>query len=156
MTSRVSEENGSTYYDNPSWIDPGCDHRYGGDGKPAVGLVLSGGFWSDSSGDESVQGKTDMNQYSPNSYEFRFDGVATEQVVVEGSGEDESVEEEGPLKAVGLVPASGEGGKRCIVWWKLPFELLKLYAFRIGPVWFLSIAATVLGLVILGRKLCTG
>lgn len=148
VTSRISEENGSTDSDNPSWIDPGFDHTYGGDGKAAVDLGMSGGFWSDFSGDESVKGKTEMNEY-----EFRLDGVAREQVVVEGSGEDESAEEEGPLEAVGHAPAAGEGGKRCIVWWKLPFELLKFYAFRIGPVWSLSIVAAALGLVILGRKL---
>lgn len=153
VTSRVTEENGSTDSDNPSWIDPGSDHRYGSDGKAAVGMGMSGGFWSDSSGDESVQGKTEMNQYNPNSYESRLDGVATEQVVVEGSGDNESGVEEGPLEAEGHAPSAGEGGKRCIVWWKLPFELLKFYAFRIGPVWSLSIAAAALGLVILGRKL---
>lgn len=52
----------------------------------------------------------------------------------------------------------GESGeeeieKRCVVWWKVPFEMIKLCALRIRPVWSLSVAAAILGVVILGRKL---
>ncbi|KAE9598373.1 hypothetical protein Lal_00027193 [Lupinus albus] len=47
--------------------------------------------------------------------------------------------------------------KRRVVWWKIPFEVLKYWVIRVSPVpvWSLSVAATAafLGLVILGRRL---
>ncbi|WCJ34825.1 hypothetical protein M5689_016110 [Euphorbia peplus] len=43
--------------------------------------------------------------------------------------------------------------KRRVVWWKVPFELLKYCVFRISPVWTFSMAAAVMGFVILGRRL---
>ncbi|XP_010530105.1 PREDICTED: uncharacterized protein LOC104806752 isoform X2 [Tarenaya hassleriana] len=49
---------------------------------------------------------------------------------------------------------SGDESKRSgIVWWKMPFVLLKYCAFKIGPVWTVSMAAAVMGLAILGRRL---
>lgn len=48
---------------------------------------------------------------------------------------------------------SGDVDKKRVVWWKLPLELLKFCAFRISPIWSFSIAAAVMGFVILGRKL---
>ncbi|XP_048437140.1 uncharacterized protein LOC125475820 [Pyrus x bretschneideri] len=43
--------------------------------------------------------------------------------------------------------------KRTILWWKVPFEVLKYCVFRVSPVWSLSVAAAVMGLVLLGRRL---
>ncbi|KAK3229748.1 hypothetical protein Dsin_001629 [Dipteronia sinensis] len=43
--------------------------------------------------------------------------------------------------------------KACIVWWKVPFEVLKYCVLKVNPVWSFSVAAAVMGLVILGRKL---
>ncbi|KAL5993268.1 hypothetical protein ACLOJK_014192 [Asimina triloba] len=48
---------------------------------------------------------------------------------------------------------SGEGPKKKVVWWKLPFELLKFCAFRVSPVWSISIAAAVIGFAIMGQRL---
>lgn len=48
---------------------------------------------------------------------------------------------------------SEEEKKRQIIWWKLPVEFLKFCIFRASPVWSVSVAAAVMGLVILGRRL---
>lgn len=48
--------------------------------------------------------------------------------------------------------SGGEGEKRIIVWWKLPFEFLKYCVLRTSPVWTVSMAAAVMGFVILGRR----
>jgi hypothetical protein len=46
-----------------------------------------------------------------------------------------------------------EPEKRSIVWWKMPVEILKYCVFRMSPAWAVSVAAAVLGFVILGRRL---
>ncbi|PKA66750.1 hypothetical protein AXF42_Ash003405 [Apostasia shenzhenica] len=55
-----------------------------------------------------------------------------------------------PIDGDVSVIKSENGGK---IWWKMPMELLKFCFLRIRPVWSLSIAAAVVGIVILGRKL---
>lgn len=49
--------------------------------------------------------------------------------------------------------AGGDGAKRRIVWWKVPFEVLKYCVFRVNPVWSFSVAAAFMGFIILGRRL---
>ncbi|XP_077231605.1 uncharacterized protein LOC143864711 isoform X2 [Tasmannia lanceolata] len=51
--------------------------------------------------------------------------------------------------------ANGDGEKKRMIWWKLPLELLKFCAFRVSPVWSFSIAAAVMGFVLLGKRLYT-
>ncbi|AQK53048.1 uncharacterized protein LOC100194197 [Zea mays] len=46
-----------------------------------------------------------------------------------------------------------EGEKQFVVWWKLPFKLLHYCAWKVKPVWSFSIAAALLGLVVLGRRM---
>ncbi|CAL5438950.1 unnamed protein product [Camellia sinensis] len=55
--------------------------------------------------------------------------------------------------AIGAVKPSGEEEKRVVVWWKVPFEFLKYCACRANPAWTISVAAAVMGFVILGRRL---
>ncbi|XP_073288118.1 uncharacterized protein [Primulina huaijiensis] len=43
--------------------------------------------------------------------------------------------------------------KSGVLWWKMPMEFLKCCLFRMSPVWSLSVAAAVMGFVILGRRL---
>lgn len=82
-------------------------------------------------------------------------GVSTEADGGEGRrGELGSAEGIGSLSA--QVVNSGEGGgdhRGGNVWWKLPLELLKFCVFRVSPVWSVSIAAAVVGFVILKRRL---
>jgi hypothetical protein len=57
--------------------------------------------------------------------------------------------------ALPLVQDSGAGkeGKQVVVWWRLPFKLLRYCAWNVKPAWSFSIAAALLGLVMLGRKM---
>ncbi|KAL0730819.1 hypothetical protein Bca4012_026913 [Brassica carinata] len=73
--------------------------------------------------------------------------IVSDSEAVEGSG--------GDVVAVdSAVRSSGDQSKsRETVWWKMPFVLVKYYAFRIGPVWSVSMAAAVMGFVLLGRRL---
>ncbi|CAL5417639.1 unnamed protein product [Camellia sinensis] len=74
--------------------------------------------------------------------EMDIDGKAGGDVASSG---EESV-------AIGSVKPSEEE-KRVVVWWKVPFEFLKYFACRANPGWTISVAAAVMGFVILGRRL---
>ncbi|XP_022973395.1 uncharacterized protein LOC111471945 isoform X2 [Cucurbita maxima] len=45
------------------------------------------------------------------------------------------------------------GDTRKVVWWKVSFDVLKYCMFKASPVWSFSLAAAVMGFIILGRKL---
>lgn len=47
----------------------------------------------------------------------------------------------------------GAGGKRKIVWWKVPLEVIKYCVLKVSPVWSISMAAAFIGFIILGRRL---
>jgi hypothetical protein len=120
----VAEES-SVESDNPSWIDPESVIPY-----PSPQL------WSDSSSDVS----SDHHHVAGSEIEdLRSD---------DSKGELESLE--GKEGGNGVIEAKSE---RSGVWWNLPLELLKYCVFRASPVWSVSVAAAVLGLVILGRRL---
>ncbi|KAJ6297193.1 hypothetical protein OIU78_022843 [Salix suchowensis] len=98
-------------------------------------------FWSDSDGDSLF-----------------FGGLGKDQVRSEilGESEGENVSEEVNLSAVAVrdTRPGDEGEKRkLVVWWKVPFEVLRYCIFRLNPVWSVSVAAAVMGFVILGRRL---
>lgn len=40
-----------------------------------------------------------------------------------------------------------------MVWWKLPFEVVKVFVMRVKPVWSISVAVAVLGVLVLGRRI---
>lgn len=70
---------------------------------------------------------------------------------LEFSGEEEG---SGKVENVAIEAKTGvEEEKTSVVWWKLPLELLRYCVFRASPVWSLSVAAAVMGFVILGRRL---
>ncbi|KAL4340299.1 hypothetical protein GQ457_08G009070 [Hibiscus cannabinus] len=48
-----------------------------------------------------------------------------------------------------------EGDKKKVAWWKVPLELLRYCVLRVNPAWTFSVAAAVMGFVILGRRLYT-
>ncbi|XP_043721771.1 uncharacterized protein LOC122669153 [Telopea speciosissima] len=207
-------EEGSVESDNPSWVDPSSEPRYGDDAKREAGLegiVLgrknSGEFWSDSSSERSVSQKNDLGCVDDARDEVAFEesgeskgiepksmdcgefgtdcgGDGSSPVTVENTEGDSGLvsgdyeqefKAEGPngsdsgvmlevaadvgevAEGIGAISRhevkGGEEGKREIVWWKLPFELLKFCVFRVSPVWSLSIAAAMVGVAILGRRL---
>jgi hypothetical protein len=50
-------------------------------------------------------------------------------------------------------PGTEEGEKQFVAWWRLPFKLMHYNAWKVKPVWSFSVAAALLGLVVLGRKM---
>lgn len=175
-TQDLAKESGQFWPDSGS--DRSEDHKFsefdgkqefgfvGNAGKQAgfegIGEIGTGGedlgrFWSDSGGivpnsmefdsleqniDVGIGSKANSGEGSEIlAEESRGDGGDV------NSGDKESV-------AIGAVNKSGEGEKRSVVWWKVPFEFLKFCAFRVSsPVWTLSVAAAVMGFVMLGRRL---
>ncbi|XP_021605001.1 uncharacterized protein LOC110609605 isoform X2 [Manihot esculenta] len=71
----------------------------------------------------------------------------------ESNTENAPKEESSNVVAAGERKPVGNEENRKTVWWKVPFELLKYCLFRVGPVWSFSMAAAVMGFVILGRRL---
>ncbi|WOL04475.1 hypothetical protein Cni_G13196 [Canna indica] len=152
--------------DNPSWVDPESDSRFVERTKGEVDFpgiefphkVLSG-VWSDESSEGqrshigSEKGRTDMNEEDEKVVDVEGPGD-----IDEGSGEHVNLEDSAVElgdKNIGLekvLDSRGEN-KRGTVWWKFPFELLKFCAFRVKPVWSISIAAAILGVLMLGKRL---
>ncbi|KAM7473053.1 hypothetical protein LguiA_011236 [Lonicera macranthoides] len=140
------EEKGSVDSDNPSWIDPESVIRYNPN-------KLSAEFWTDSSSDRwSDDHKTEFDaksQLGNDEIQVSFDGAG--DIRAETEGEEEG---SGKVENVAIEAKSGvEEEKMSVVWWKLPLELLRYCVFRASPVWSLSVAAAVMGFVILGRRL---
>lgn len=48
---------------------------------------------------------------------------------------------------------SSEIEKKGVVWWKMPVEFLKYCVYGVSPLWIASMAAGVMGFVILDRRL---
>ncbi|CAK9316695.1 unnamed protein product [Citrullus colocynthis] len=201
----LSELEGSIESDNPSWIDPSSENRYG--------RVNSGEPWSDSGSDRSDERKFKELNFKAESRiaEFlqvdeelsgkiqRLESLESHESKIIGS--DPNIElafeefdeiqsqskdlsnfwsessgdidqsgskvvrlEEGkeqleenknlqlPETKVNAESGSEVGDKRK-VWWKVPFEVLKYCFFKASPVWSFSVAAALMGFIILGRKL---
>ncbi|KAA0039293.1 uncharacterized protein E5676_scaffold169G00850 [Cucumis melo var. makuwa] len=202
----LNEEEGSVESDNPSWIDPSSENRYG--------RVNSSELWSDSGsdrsderkfneldsktesgiagffqGDEELSGRI-LKLESLKSHENKitgsdpnievaleeFDEVQSQSKDLNSfwseSGEDivqngskvvkleegkEHLDENKNLQIeetkINAESGSEVGDKRKVVWWKVPFEVLKYCLFKASPVWSFSVAAALMGFIILGRKL---
>ncbi|CAL9232260.1 unnamed protein product [Arabidopsis halleri] len=97
---------------------------------------------SDLGGCELVSGDSEVVNGED---EIVSDGGVASSEAIEGNG--------GNIVEVGAGRCGDEGKSRETVWWKMPFVLLKYSAFKIGPVWSVSMAAAVMGLVLLGRRL---
>ncbi|XP_068322914.1 uncharacterized protein [Pyrus communis] len=111
-----------------------------------------GKFWSDSGGDSLVSLKYEKVAMES---EIGFSGLECAINLDNEPEEGQSVESQS--SAVEEEKSEAKSGeevvKRTILWWKVPFEVLKYCVFRVSPVWSLSVAAAVMGLVILGRRL---
>ncbi|XP_008807005.2 uncharacterized protein LOC103719504 [Phoenix dactylifera] len=150
-------------------------------GLAGIGLPRRdlGGFWSDESSDgqrsQLVSEKGDLGHAGDSRFELDFEGIedghqnsdnndASCGGIGETGGGETGKKEPGKMdsdasvemvdKRVPSETVSVSGGeKRVMVWWKLPLELLKFCVFRVKPVWSISIAAVVLGFLMLGRRL---
>ncbi|XP_076949438.1 uncharacterized protein LOC143622082 [Bidens hawaiensis] len=118
--------------DNPSWIDPVCDANY------SITKPVSEASSTDGS---ELVASNEAGPVEPLSEKIDEQSVDSGEVV-EGLG-------------VGDVKAGGGDEKNSVmaVWWKLPVDLLKYCLFKASPVWTFSVAAAMMGMVILGRRL---
>ncbi|KAK2975634.1 hypothetical protein RJ640_021079 [Escallonia rubra] len=156
-------DDGSVESDNPSWVDPGSVTR-----SPRN---QSGEHWSDSSSNPSEDRRIiefeqenhvgiantqvgfheigEVVAESDNSAQGVGDFVQKDELgekyLIEG-GEKRSDEIE-------TMKADGEKEVRSMVWWKLPVEFFRYCVLRVSPVWTLSVAAAMMGAIILGRRL---
>ncbi|XVE60912.1 hypothetical protein DITRI_Ditri05aG0164800 [Diplodiscus trichospermus] len=123
-------------------------------------------FWSDSGGDGLVSMKfEDVEEGDIGFSDCMKKGAELENSVevhdgkgspveLEG-GEDNTIGHEGSsFDEMKLSEKSVYGGdKKRVVWWKVPFELLRYCVFKVSPVWSFSVAAAVMGFVMLGHRL---
>ncbi|XP_022925501.1 uncharacterized protein LOC111432784 [Cucurbita moschata] len=170
----LSEEEGSVESDNPSWIDPSSENRYG--------PVISTELWSDSGsdrsderklndfdsktesgiaeflqGDEELSGRIQKLE-SLESYDTKMELGFEEFDETQSQSKDLRNLEEKKNIQIEETKANDESGsevgdKRKVVWWKVPLEVLKYCLFKASPVWSFSVAAAVMGFIILGRRL---
>lgn len=153
------DEDGSVQSGSPGWIEPRSDAPYG----PKQFSEL----WSDSSSDRvddqrlvdddelgNVLGLEDSGR---NAAEYSG-SVATEKHLgeIDMVSSDPERAVESPIsidRSARSGGGGGEGEEKGIVWWKIPIEMLKYCVFRANPVWSFSMAAAVVGFVMLGRRL---
>ncbi|GAB2290548.1 hypothetical protein Dimus_037279 [Dionaea muscipula] len=178
-TLKTPSEQGSVVSDNPSWIDPGSEEAE----ALCPARTNSGDFWSGSSSSDRPPdmmmggggcGAANFNDEMVEEtivvaavYSTWADqgGIAEATDEVEAGSpvvlvEKETADEPEKDEAGGMEEVISRQGKqeevkekRRVVWWKVPWELLKCFVFRASPVWSFSVAAAVMGFVILGRRL---
>ncbi|CAA7400429.1 unnamed protein product [Spirodela intermedia] len=164
--------------DNPSWVDPESDSRFIGEPSAVAASGFpradAGGFWtSDESSDEQEETAPEGDLFDGASSQsglaleaVNFEIGEAEEVwdfegIVDGSDESGDLNSEDSPTGEEDNPRSGDLGdfsagereKSEMPWWKLPVELLKFCVFRIRPVWSVSIAAALVSLVLLRRRL---
>lgn len=150
-----------------SWPDSGSDRSDDRkfeefEGKGEMGILqkdkIRGGF----DGIEEIGGgnmKT-VEEFWSDSGGIEIGGLEIEKDAILHDGLQSFEEKKHETESIGsnfdvdeIEPRKAEEVKRSVVWWKVPFELLKYCVFRASPVWTFSMAAAVMGFVILGRRL---
>ncbi|XWS27590.1 hypothetical protein CRYUN_Cryun26dG0129400 [Craigia yunnanensis] len=83
-----------------------------------------------------------------------FDDGTTSAVELEGREGNPNRNEGSTIDEMKLyVKSVYQGNKKRVVWWKVPFELLRYCVFKVSPIWSFSVAATLMGFAILGHIL---
>nr|GEV48455.1 transmembrane protein [Tanacetum cinerariifolium] len=146
------DERVSVESDNPSWIDPVCDVNTYTKSKPLNEV------WTSSSDDDAKFIESDTNSIKSDISEVKFSdnvqGETSEVKFLDNLGsETESSETDKVDEKLGMDVGRSGGEDRVMVWWKLPMDLLKYCLFKASPVWSLSVAAAMMGVVLLGRRL---
>ncbi|KAK8930492.1 hypothetical protein KSP39_PZI016121 [Platanthera zijinensis] len=160
-SSRSAEERdtGGVDSDNPSSDDSDCDsNKFLEASADNVGFVRmelpmrnSGGLGSDETTDleeidavvKDLRGESEAGESSCESVWDNSGGGS------EGSGSSDSRE----VAEVGDGACVAEGEKRVKIWWKVPMVLLKYCFFGMKPVWSLSMAAAMVAILMLLKKL---
>nr|XP_043617715.1 uncharacterized protein LOC122589486 [Erigeron canadensis] len=135
--------------DNPSWVDPVNDNSYT-KSKPVSG------FWSSdcSSDDDVIKFVEPGSEPEPENSEHDCNAVVAKETGVISCGNDEIEKLENSVKMDGQKETGGgDDNSGVVVWWKLPIDLLRFCLFKASPVWSISVAAAMMGVVILGRRL---
>lgn len=127
-TNYVLDDQISIESDNPSWIDPVSDTT----NKPITEIWTTDGSGSDDVSDVVEFEAKSVVESDERKVSFNDD----KETETEDLGEEKMMER-----------------NRVAVWYKLPLDLLKYCLFKASPVWSLSIAAAMMGVVILGRRL---
>ncbi|GMY07930.1 hypothetical protein FCV25MIE_03169 [Fagus crenata] len=104
-------------------------------------------FWSDSGGDALVSMKFGDD------YVKQRDEAELSSDLDGGNGSMNENKAVAVAEVKSDAKSGGEGERRTVVWWRVPFEVLKYCVFRVSPVWSFSAAAVVMGFLILGRRL---
>ncbi|KAK3014979.1 hypothetical protein RJ639_010336 [Escallonia herrerae] len=152
-------DDGSVESDNPSWVDPGSETR-----SPRN---QSGELWSDSSSNRRIIEFEQENHVAIANTQMGFheigEVVAESDNLGQGVGDfvqkdelGEKYSREGGEKRsdeIETMKPDGEKEVRSMVWWKLPVEFFRYCVLRVSPVWTLSVAAAMMGAIILGRRL---
>ncbi|XP_075495178.1 uncharacterized protein LOC142532694 isoform X1 [Primulina tabacum] len=116
-----------------------------------VGKVENlGNLCSDSTGFEPSSEK--VNDFVENSDSGLEGNVILHDDTEEEKHENEMIGKGREFSDVNEIKNSGEIEKSCVVWWKMPMELLKYCVFKMSPLWTISAAAAVLGFLILRRR----
>ncbi|XP_071732324.1 uncharacterized protein [Rutidosis leptorrhynchoides] len=132
--------------DNPSWIDPVSDTNYTKT-KPIGELWTSDG----SSSDDGKFHELDMVDVENRSDSGEIESNPRNCEMIDEETERSKTDNDDVLR--GNVGVESDERKRVGVWWKLPLDLLKYCLFKASPMWSLSVAAAMMGVVILGRRL---
>ncbi|XWS21959.1 hypothetical protein CRYUN_Cryun30bG0102800 [Craigia yunnanensis] len=148
-----------------SELDKKKELSFGGFGEIQDHDKDLGKFWSDTGGDGLVsmkfedveeEGDISVSDCMKKGAELENSGEIDDGngSTVEGgegkpNGNEGSTIDEKKL----CVKSVYEGDKKRVVWWKVPFELLRYCVFKVSPVWSFSVAAAVMGFVILGHRL---
>lgn len=179
-STRSGEESdkGGVDSDNPSYEDSDCGpNKFLESSRDNVGFVRmkfpkrnSGGFWSDESTvgrrslaasetselgnmEDSVSGTGSLYKESdPVVTDLRGGsegGESSSRSLCEGTKSSDSTE----VAEVGVGACVNEGEKRVKIWWKVPMVLLKYCFFGMKPVWSLSMAAAMVAILMLLKKL---
>uniref|UniRef100_A0A0E0K164 Uncharacterized protein n=1 Tax=Oryza punctata TaxID=4537 RepID=A0A0E0K164_ORYPU len=80
-------------------------------------------------------------------------GAVDSSDAASGYGEQDGEAKDDSSLPLARAPGADEGEKQVVVWWRLPFRLLQCCAWKVKPIWSFSIAAALLGLFVLGRRM---
>ncbi|XP_038886527.1 uncharacterized protein LOC120076701 isoform X2 [Benincasa hispida] len=114
--------------------------------------------YSNWSGNESVATKSGDDGKGSDAGSDRVDGVndILNDNLGGGNGDlSEKIDVAMAIEEVKVEAKSGEleAQRRRVVWWKVPFQVLRYCFLRASPAWSISVAAAFMGMVILGRRL---
>ncbi|GAB4845077.1 hypothetical protein Ancab_038483 [Ancistrocladus abbreviatus] len=129
-----------------------------GDVVSEVESVNLGNIWSDSGG-MGLKGLEKDEERRIQEFANEIEGSETVNEEKDGDNSGSELEgnkehaDGGGYARVEETKSSEKEEKRRVVWWKVPLELLKYCVFRVSPLWSFSVAAAVVGFVILGRRL---